>query len=117
MRTDVTQLLQQALNASALRQRVIANNVANSNTPGFKRGYVAFEEHLREAFAAGRDMRRVSPRVLVDGSTTMRMDGNNVDIDHEMVLMAANEIHNQALTQQLNERIAMKRYIINEGRR
>ena len=116
MRVDVNHLLQQALNASALRQKVIANNVANANTPGFKRSFVSFEEFLRDATVAGRDVRKVSPRVIVDGRTTMREDGNNVDIDHEMVLMSANEIHNRALTSQLNERLALKRYVINGGR-
>jgi flagellar basal-body rod protein FlgB len=109
-------LLYRALDASALRQRVIANNVANANTPGFKRSYVAFEDYIKSAVER-RDLSGVAPRVLTDRRTTMRDDGNNVDIDHEMVLMAANAIHNQALTQQVTDRFALMRYVVNEGRR
>ncbi len=115
MRTNVQDLLHRALDASALRQRVIANNVANANTPGFKRSFVAFEDYIKNAMDR-RDVASVAPRVIVDKSTTMREDGNNVDLDHEMVLMAANAIHNQALTQQLSDRYGLLRYVISGGR-
>mgnify|MGYP000530431163 CR=1 FL=1 len=41
--------LQKALDAASLRQNVLANNIANVNTPGFKRSYVSFEESLQQA--------------------------------------------------------------------
>ncbi len=118
MRVSVIELLSRAMDAAALRQRIVANNVANANTPGFKRSYVSFEEHVREAMAR----RNITPaqlqaRVHTDTSTALREDGNNVSIDHEMVLMAANAIQFQALSQQLSDRFSMYRYVINEGRR
>lgn len=118
MKPSVTELIYRGMDAAALRQKIIANNVANANTPGFKRSFVTFEENVRDALAGKLpSSKRLQPKVQVDTSTSMREDGNNVDIDHEMVLMAANGIRYQALSQQLNDRFSMYRYIINEGRR
>jgi flagellar basal-body rod protein FlgB len=118
MRVSVIDLLSRAMDAAALRQRVVANNVANANTPGFKRSFVSFEEHVREAIARRSvTATALQPRIHTDSSTSMREDGNNVSIDHEMVLMAANAIQFQALSQQLSDRFSMYRYVINEGRR
>jgi flagellar basal-body rod protein FlgB len=79
---------------------------------------VSFEEHVREAVAR-RNVTAASlePRVHIDTATSLREDGNNVSVDHEMVLMAANAIQFQALSQQLSDRFSMYRYVINEGRR
>lgn len=119
MRVNVADLLYRALDAAALRQKVIANNVANANTPGFKRSYVTFEEHVKDALSKQliHNASEITPKVVTDRSTSMRDDGNNVDIDQEMVLMSANGISYQALSQQLNDRLSMLRYVINEGRR
>lgn len=120
MKTNVTELLIRAMDASALRQKVIANNVANANTPGFKRSVVTFEEHVKEVMerrTIHTSPQALNPKIVADRSTSMRDDGNNVDIDQEMVLMSANGIKYQALTQQLGDRFSMMRYVINEGRR
>ncbi|MBS3939186.1 MAG: flagellar basal body rod protein FlgB [Peptococcaceae bacterium] len=118
MTLNIVELLHRGLDAAALRQRTIANNVANANTPGFKRSFVTFEEHVRDAI----DRRSFSPgamtaRLQQDRGTSMREDGNNVSVEHEMVLMAANTVQYQALSQQLSERLSLLRYVINEGRR
>jgi len=118
MRVNVTELLFRAMDAAALRQRVVANNVANANTPGFKRSFVSFEEHVRDAITRGNvTPASLQPKVHTDRITAMRDDGNNVNIDHEMVVMAANAIQFQALSQQLSDRFSLYRYVINEGRR
>lgn len=118
MKPGITELLYRGMDAAALRQRIIANNVANANTPGFKRSFVAFEESVRDALTRRTPTpQSLQPKVQLDQSTSMRQDGNNVDIDHEMVLMAANGIRYQAMSQQLNDRFSMYRYVINEGRR
>ena len=56
------------LDAAALRSRVIMHNIANQNTPGFKRYTVSFEDQLRKAHAHGDDVRTVHPRVSRDNS-------------------------------------------------
>ncbi|MDW7651574.1 MAG: flagellar basal body rod protein FlgB [Bacillota bacterium] len=132
--TDMaTVFLQKGLNASAERHRVAANNVANVNTPNFKRKEVAFEDELRQALTepsrlplsvthprhvGGRtDSADVRHTVKTDRRTTMRADGNNVDMDREMAMMAANQLNYNAMTQVLNERYSLLRYVIHEGRR
>lgn len=108
-------VLEQALGAAALRHRVIANNIANVNTPGFKKSDVVFEEKLAEAMTGkranmsrthakhltGRQGDAFSPSVVTDANTSLRTDGNNVDIDAEMANVAKNTIYYNAVAQQL----------------
>lgn len=129
--SPVLEVLTKALDAAALRQRTIAHNIANVNTPGFKRYYVTFEEQLRRALQVegGLSLYRthpehlprstfsIEPRVEQERTTAMREDGNNVDIDREMVELAMNSINYNLAVQQLNGRLGMLRYVINEGRR
>jgi len=103
------QLLKAALDVSSLRAEVIANNIANVETPNFKRKYVVFENALQEALEGKHlQLKRtdpkhitgslsVSPRIDTDSSTTMRNDGNNVDIDREMTELASNTLRYRVL--------------------
>lgn len=122
-------LLQRGLDASALRQRVIANNVANLNTPGFKKSYVSFEEQLKAAMESGGGPLKgahplhigvsnmdVKPEVKQVKDTTMRYDGNNVDIDEEMVNLAATTIEYDVISQGLIDRFNVLSMVIG-GRR
>lgn len=79
---DVTSVaLHSALRGLALRQRTIADNIANIETPGFKAGRAQFEEALKSALVDGR-----SPDVEASIATSLqpaRLNGNNVNLDHE----------------------------------
>ncbi|GAB6180184.1 flagellar basal body rod protein FlgB [Desulfotomaculum defluvii] len=110
--TPIFNLLQTGLDATALRQRVIANNVANINTPGFKKSYVSFEDQLKIAMGKSSDSLKgthpwhigvtgpeIKPEVKQVSETTMRFDGNNVDIDEEMVNLAATTIQYDVISQ------------------
>lgn len=124
--------LQKALDAYSLRHQTIAHNIANVNTPGFKRSYVTFEEELKQALgqSKGISLRRtdarhfghagslseVRPTVQKDLSTSMRTDGNNVDIDLENAELAMNTIMYNAAATRLNQKLAQIRYVINGGR-
>jgi flagellar basal-body rod protein FlgB len=70
-----------ALNGLSARQRTIADNVANINTPGFLAGRVEFETALKSAVADG-NAASVSPTVRRSLEPT-REDGNNVNLDEE----------------------------------
>lgn len=124
--------LHKGLDAAAERQRVAAHNLANVNTPNFKRSEVSFEERLQSSLAGGGRLplaathpRHISQpafsevrhQVRRDNSTTMRTDGNNVDIDREMASLAANQLKYSAMTQLVNEKYGLLRYVIHEGRR
>ncbi|MCL5982022.1 MAG: flagellar basal body rod protein FlgB [Firmicutes bacterium] len=127
------QSLHKGLDAAAERQRVMAHNLANVNTPNFKRSEVIFAESLRAALTrgGGLPLAATHPRhigsqdqlaqarhsVRRDRSTTMRADGNNVDIEREMATLASNQLQYNAMTQLLNEKYGLLRYVIHEGRR
>lgn len=124
--------IKKSLNASSERSRVIANNIANVNTKGFKASHVIFEEKLSDIISSqniglkttnerhindGSTLSTVTHEIKKDKSTSMRLDGNNVDIDAEMTELAANTILYNTLISQANSKISMRRYIISEGRR
>ncbi len=100
--------LKSGLDASWLRSETISNNIANVDTPGYDRQTVAFEDYYRAALSGGSDLSLNTTRsghfampisdepaatLEIDRSTTMRMDGNNVDIEKEMTDMAVNTIY------------------------
>jgi flagellar basal-body rod protein FlgB len=127
--------LEQALSRTAARQSLLANNLSNVNTPGYKRVDLVFNSQLSSAsarLAGGAALVRTAPahiagraastdsgagRVVKTDGTTMREDGNNVDIDAEMALLAENSLYYQALVRDLNNRLATLRLAITEGRR
>lgn len=120
-------LLKQGLDASSLRSKVIANNISNLNTAGYKRYYVTFEDALKEK-TQGIDMKVTKEKhisdtnsnnpikIEQDTSTSTRQDGNNVDVDSEMVNQSANALMYDALVTQINSKISLEKYVIKEGR-
>lgn len=109
--------LSTGIQASQLRADTIYNNIANVDTPEFNRSSVVFEDLYKAALedkADGFQEKKTRAKhmdfgfdndlemmVVTDTSTTMRMDGNNVDIDKEMVDLAENVIYYQALSNQV----------------
>ncbi len=117
--------LARGLDGAALRQKVTAQNISNLNTPGYKRSYVSFSQEMDRARVS---ITRTDPRhlaaahheaepvVKAERHTSRRPDGNNVDLDREMLDMVTNQLRYNALVQQTGERYSRWRYIINEGR-
>lgn len=109
--------LERALSAASLRQQVIANNIANLNTPGFKRSRVEFESLLAEALAKGEDPSQVRPKVVQETNSIGRPDGNNVALELEMTELAETQIWHAALVRQMSDHFGRMRQVIYEGRR
>ena len=122
-----------ALNGLSARQRVAADNIANVDTPGFAASRVEFEQVLRSAVGQGdesgllpigdgptatasRDPLVGQPQVVA-AEGVRRHDGNNVDIDQEMVRLADTNITYNALAQLTAGRLQLLRTIVNDGRR
>lgn len=102
-----------------MRQEVISNNIANVNTPNFKRSDVVFETLLAKELGLGEDKNKLKmvrtrdkhlPQAMtgkaqagiqLDDTTTMRVDGNNVDIDFEMADLAKNQIYYNAMAKKI----------------
>lgn len=117
-------LLQKKLDAVWMRQQVIAGNIANAATPGYKSKTVAFESQLqRQLNATGESDRsirsaldRVQPTIVRQEGTEAREDGNNVDEDKESVEMARALIEYNYLCNALSSQINRMRFVITEGR-
>ena len=88
--------LNSALDGLSLRQRVIANNVANLQTPGFQAGKVSFESALADAVASGSGA--VTPTVAQSLEPT-RTDGNNVNLDEETLSNVDTNLRYQLATE------------------
>ena len=104
---DTTQLaLATAMSGAAQRQNAIADNIANVDTPGYKRKDVDFHSALRGAMASGDpalDGMSFSPAEDPSASP-VRADGNTVDIDRESAAQASNGLEYEALSQVLKTR-------------
>jgi flagellar basal-body rod protein FlgB len=103
---DTTQNgLERALSGAALRQTAIAANLANINTPGYRRQDVDFQSALRQAFAEGPDaVDAVQPAVQVDMTSQVRADGSSVDVDTETAAEAKNGLAYEAISTVLKTR-------------
>jgi flagellar basal-body rod protein FlgB len=109
-------LLLRLLSASTERARVIANNIANQNTPGYTRQVLRFEELLEQAVESGRGTDRVAPELEEDLLTPKRADGNNVNVELEMNAMRQNRLLYEAYASILGTRFELLRSSIESGR-
>lgn len=108
-------LINKALDGSWLKQSTISNNIANVNTPGYKKQTVNFEETLRAELGKSSmvPMNKTHamhmdpnfpnvPRVENVVDRSYRSDDNNVDVDVENAEMAKNAIYYNALIDRVN---------------
>ena len=126
----VIDYMSRGMSAANLRHEVISNNIANVNTPKFKKSDVVFESLLAKELGLfdeqgkldvvrthDRHMPipmkgRAMPEVIMDTSTTMRTDKNNVDIDKEMANLAKNQIYFNALAKEMGSHFQKVKTII-----
>lgn len=123
--------LNTALDGSSLRHKVLSDNIANVNTPQFKRSDVNFMEALsctpekarlnlartHPKHLTGRAKTESKFRIETDFTTTMRNDTSNVDIEREMTLLTENQLYYTTITDNLSRRLGLLRSVIGEGRR
>jgi flagellar basal-body rod protein FlgB len=121
-------LLEKGMEVSTFRRKVIADNIANADVPHFKRSEVLFEENLRRAIDSEKtekinevptkvtnerhisffkplDYKAVHPKANIDYLTTMRADGNNVDIEKEVTVASQNQLHYSIMVDRLNQNV------------
>lgn len=111
MISDVTTMtLHASLRGLDERQRAIAANIANLETPGYLAREVSFEDSLRSAVADGSPM---SMRTSVSESLApTRLNGNNVDIDFQLLAGSETVLRQRLVTQGLNSKYALLRTAI-----
>ncbi|MFM1650809.1 flagellar basal body rod protein FlgB [Brevibacillus sp. B_LB10_24] len=137
MSMDQLQLLARSLDVGMLRQRTIANNIANMDTPQFKSKQVVFEDllhqQLSEAGGSGLAAYRTDPRHLSFGSgqagaipapqivsnpdALVQNNGNDVDVEYEMNQLAKNTIWYNGLVQMTNGYFTKLKTVIDGGGR
>ena len=120
-------MLKQSINTADMRQKVISQNLANINTKGYKAWKVVFDDQLNKQQNSSLQLATTNNKHIAnetnsdetsnytiekDNTTSMRTDGNNVDIDNEMSNLAANTILYYTLINQINNRIEMRRTVL-----
>jgi flagellar basal-body rod protein FlgB len=111
---DITSVaLRTALSGLSMRQRVIADNIANVQTPGFLAGRVTFEDELRNAVANGSPT-SASPAVARSLEPT-REDGNNVNLDHEVLSNIDTGLRYQTVLRAVDDKFGLLRSVIRGG--
>ncbi|AGL01662.1 flagellar basal body rod protein FlgB [Desulfoscipio gibsoniae] len=113
-------ILTKQLDTCTLRQRVIANNIANFNTPGFKKSEVSFQQQLKKALddshvKQNNNLAELTPKIVQVKNTAMKADGNNVDIDQEMVNLATNTLLYRLATRVKSDKGNILSYVIKGG--
>lgn len=135
-RIDATEVLQQSLDGLSMRQRATANNIANVDTPGYKATQVSFESQLAQAVdrqltarsgvqmattspahlsAGPQELAQVEPVVSQFDTVSYRNDGNSVDIEREMALLAETQLRYSTLSRLVSRRLAIERSIVRAG--
>lgn len=132
--TNDYRILEKSLDAAWLRNEAISQNIANVDTPGYKKKTVAFEEYLKGALdnssfkgnmtdkrhipIGGNDIDSIDIKITQDNKDlSVRLDGNNVDIESEMASLAKNDIKYNTLVQSLSTAYNRLRSVISEGRK
>lgn len=125
-------LLQKVMDLRLQNQQVVSSNIANAETPGYAPARMDFEKSLEQA-ASGPSLNPVATRPGhitigsngVDGvqGKIVRIqdksgigDGNGVDVDQEMAVLAENQIMYDAATQMINKKLATLKYVATDGR-
>lgn len=128
---NTADFLKRALDGASLRHTAISNNIANVNTPGYKRVTVEFENLLKDEleknklrlFTTNSKHMRGSKDSKLDSvieehkNIAVRRDGNGVNIDIEVAERAKNEIYYNAISRQVSRKFEAISSVINEGGR
>nr|WP_309144677.1 flagellar basal body rod protein FlgB [Bacillus sp. EB600] len=121
--------LEQALNYSSSKQKVISQNIANADTPNYKAKDVSFkailQNELSQNFTTNRtDNRHIDfsdnpltqPSIVTRPNVQYNNNGNSVDLDQEMSDLATNQIYYDALIEQENSKFATLQNVIRGGK-
>ena len=131
---DPLMILQKSLDSLSVQHQIISNNLANIDTPNFKRSVVSFQDKLKLALDQNQNsplwrthpmhfplsssisLKDFQPDVKNISDTIGRNDGNNVDLEMESGLLAENNLLYNSLTDVTGRYIADLRHTISEGR-
>jgi flagellar basal-body rod protein FlgB len=127
-------MLSNAISGASAEQSAIAQNIANVNTPNYRRQTVSFKEALASAAGepvtgdelalntdsdrqfgiGGSTPQAFDPQMQVDDTDQMRVDGSNVDVDQEMAQLSQNSGYSQTMSQLLQVQFMRLREAVTE---
>ncbi len=105
-------LLQKIMDICAYRQKILASNIANADTPNYKAKDIDFQSELKKALESG----QVSHSIMEASTTMPNRDGNTVNIEVEMTKLTETLLLYNSATQILSTRIRMLKDAIKGGR-
>lgn len=112
---DLITIMEKALNVRARSQKVIASNISNVDTPGYKQKEIDFSSELERQLGQSKD---VEVRVVDKPSEGYeRLDENTVDLEEQVMRMTENSLYYDALVQTISKKFSMMKYVIGEGKR
>jgi len=112
--SQIVDLLEAGLRAEALRQKTIANNVANIETPGYRRLDVKFEELLAKALGSGDiDPQELELEIYQPEQTPVKTNGNDVTLEGEVGEMVKNTLRHKAYIRLLQKKYSQIDQAIN----
>jgi flagellar basal-body rod protein FlgB len=109
MLTPLAGQLERYMDVLSARQRLVASNIANADTPGYRTVDLDFQGELSNAGA-------LAPRAVEVNGLEVRADGNNVSLDREARLLAENALRFQLASTLLKGQVKLVRSAIQEGR-
>lgn len=135
--SEIYQVLEKSLNSASLQHQMISNNISNVDTPGYKRSEVVFQSKLNEvlgmqdksylplsvthknhiSIVPNLTINDINPEIIVNSETSLRTDGNNVDIDFEMTKLAENTAYYSSLAQLTSLKLGTLQSVISDGRK
>ena len=102
--------LERYMDLLGMRQKLVASNIANADTPGYKTKDFDFQQEFRSLIAGG------TPNITEVTGLTVKNDGNNVDLDRESRLLSENAMRFNVASSLMRTEIREVRDAIAEGK-
>jgi flagellar basal-body rod protein FlgB len=126
--SNTVSTLENALNYSSLKQKIVSQNIANVDTPNYKAKEVSFKAAFEQALGQSFEAKRTNVRhyqfkttqaisgAVVKKNLNYNENGNSVDLDKEMADLATNQIYFNALTERINGKFNSLQTVIRGGK-
>ena len=103
---NILDVIEAGIRVENLRQKTIANNVANLETPGYRRKDVKFTEFLAKAMDSDGaiDLKNIEPEIFQPETTAVASNGNDVSLELEVGEMVKNTLRHKALIRVLQKK-------------
>ena len=117
-------MLNKDLDGLWTRQKAISDNIANVDTPGYKSKSVSFEDQLKAMLSKDEGsesdtidgIQSIQPQTTVSDAESLRLDGNNVDVEQQNVELARTQLNYMYSLRELSDHFSRLKYAITDGK-